>query len=175
MSQSNFASFILTDSNIDLLSLNHNNLSAKYFQSTLSHGFLNIIHKSTFFSQYNHSLIDHILTNSHASSFISGDLTQDIFDHCFTFCSINLKKEKVAKVVKSARSFSDLNISKSYESLSNICWNDVLDCQDPEHAYNIFLDLFSTLFNLNFPLRQVSFNKNFHKLNSFMSTGLLRS
>ena len=175
LSQFNFDSFILTDSNIDLLSLNHNTLSSKYFQSILSHGFLNIFHKSTLFSQYNHSLIDHILTNSHASSFISGVLTQDISDHCFTFSSINLKKEKVAKVNKSARSFSDLNISKFYESLSNIGWSDVLDCQDPENAYNIFWDLFSTLFNLHFPLRQFKFNKNFHKLNSFMSTGLLTS
>ena len=144
-------------------------------QSILSHGFLNIIHKSTFFSKYNHSLIDHILTNSHALSFISGVLTQDISDHCFTFCSINLKKEKVAKVAKNARSFSDFNTSKFYESLSNIGWSDVLDCQDPENAYNIFWDLFSTLFNLHFPLRRVNFNKNFHKLNSFMSTGLLTS
>ena len=145
LSQFNFDSFILTDSNIDLLSLNHNNLSSKYLQSILSHGFLNIIHKSTFFSKYNHSLIDHILTNSHALSFISGVLTQDISDHCFTFCSINLKKEKVAKVAKNARSFSDFNTSKFYESLSNIGWSDVLDCQDPENAYNIFWDLFSTL------------------------------
>ena len=175
LSQFNFDSFILTDSNIDLLSLNHNNLSSKYLQSILSHGFLNIIHKSTFFSKYNHSLIDHILTNSHALSFISGVLTQDISDHCFTFCSINLKKEKVAKVAKNARSFSDFNTSKFYESLSNIGWSDVLDCQDPENAYNIFWDLFSTLFNLHFPLRRVNFNKNFHKLNSFMSTGLLTS
>ena len=105
LSQYNFDSFILTDSNIDLLSLNHNNLSSKYFNLSEAMVFLKSFINLRFFSQNNHSLIDHMLAISHASSFISGVLTQDKSEHWFTFCSINLKKEKAAQVAKSARSF----------------------------------------------------------------------
>ena len=175
LNAANHETIILTDSNFDLLSLNTCSTSSKYFNCILSHGFYNVINKSTYFSKESSSLIDHIITNSPASSFTSGVITQDISDHCFTFVKINTKKRSQTVRPRSYRSFSDSNLSNFYDSLGNIGWGDVYDSQQPEEAFNIFWDLFSTFFNLHFPIKKANFNRNFHKLNNFMTTGLLNS
>ena len=50
-----------------------------------------------------------------------------------------------------------------------------IDCNDPDVAFFKFWDIFSTFFDLSFPSRKVSFNKNYHKIYKFMTAGLLIS
>ena len=167
--------YILTDSNIDLLSINSSKLSSDYFNKLLSHGFCNTTYKATRFSKDNHSLIDQIIYKSVNSSFKSGVLIHDISDHCFPFCQLNIKRKVEKNTQKSSRSFCEENLINFKNCLSNLEWNEVLDCNDPEVAFLKFWDIFSTFFDLSFPSRKVSFNKNYHKINKFMTAGLLIS
>ena len=64
LSRVNKEVYILTDSNIDLLSINSNKLSSDYFNKLLFHGFCNTTYKATRFSKVKHSLIDQILSKS---------------------------------------------------------------------------------------------------------------
>ena len=89
--------FILTDSNIDLLSINSNSLSSNYLEKLLSYGFFNTILKATHFSKENFTLIDHILSNSDNTCIKSGVLVNDLSDHLLPFCQLNVKKNLEAK------------------------------------------------------------------------------
>ena len=175
LTRTNTVSYILTDSNLDLLKLNENMQSLNYFQTLTSHGFINIINKATRFSTNSASLIDHILTNTRHQAIVSGVLIQDISDHCITFCLINTSKNPSSTGIKTARSYSNTNLLNFRECLSSLGWTEVLECNDPVASFNIFWDIFSTFFNLNFPLNTVPFNKNVHKINNFMTQGLLVS
>jgi hypothetical protein len=59
--------------------------------------------------------------------------------------------------------------------LSELSWNDVLSLRDVDLAYESFFTTFKSLFDLNFPPSKKKFNRNVHKINSFMTAGLLVS
>ncbi len=71
LNSSNKDSFVLTDANINLAALNLNQLSIDYFNTILSNGFLPLNTKSTRIQGNSHSLIDHILSNSHTPESIN--------------------------------------------------------------------------------------------------------
>lgn len=54
-------------------------------------------------------------------------------------------------------------------------WGFVLEEEDPQVAYNLFSDTFFNLYNLQFLLKEVKFNINQHKVEPWMSKGLLTS
>ena len=60
-------------------------------------------------------------------------------------------------------------------NLNCIDWKSVLDSKDVDIAYGNFWDTFKTLFDINFPLTSKKFNKNYHKINGYMTKGLLVS
>ena len=65
---------------------------------------------------------------------------------------------------------------ESFKSnLSNLSWENVYSGSDTDTAFFNFWDDWSTIFNLHFPVKYVALNKNYHKLNDFMSSGLLVS
>ena len=135
LSRVNKEVYILTDSNIDLLSINSNKLSSDYFKKLLFHGFCNTTYKATRFSKVKHSLIDQILSKSINSKYKAGVLIQDISDHCFPFCQLNIKLKAEKNTQKSSRSFSEENLNNFKNCLSNLEWNEVLDCNDPDVAF----------------------------------------
>ena len=59
--------------------------------------------------------------------------------------------------------------------LSNHDWDNVINCEEPQNALDIFLDEFNPLIDLMLPLKKVKFNKNIHKIEPFMSQAILRS
>ena len=66
-------------------------------------------------------------------------------------------------------------MEKFRTTLSNLDWLDVKSSNDVNTSYGIFWDTFKTLFDLNFPLSKKKFNKNYHKINGYMTKGLLIS
>ena len=171
----NTETYICTDSNIDLLKVNSCSFSKKYFESTISEGFINLISKATRFSSNHFSLIDQIITNADKNDFSSGVLIHDISDHFFTFNRLNLSKKTPKLKPKLTRSFSDLKIQTFNNNLSNLMWTDVLSSSTPEEAWNYFWNEFSDLFELHFPPKLSVPNKNFNKIQGFMTNGLLTS
>ena len=60
--------YIMTDSNMDLLSIANSNLSLEYIELLLSYGFINLITKATRLASNSSTLIDHIITNKKCSN-----------------------------------------------------------------------------------------------------------
>ena len=168
--------YILTDSNVNLLSLSNSSQSLDFLDLLLSYGFLNLITKATRFSKNSFSLIDQIFTNKKSLSFSSGIILNDLSDHLLTFTCLDFKKGcKPAPKFKKCRDFSDRNLNQFKDNLSSLSWERVTSCQDVNLAFSNFWEDWSLLFDLHFPLKSVRFNKNYHKINDFMTKGILIS
>jgi hypothetical protein len=73
------------------------------------------------------------------------------------------------------RIFSDANVNNFRNDLNNINWNVILNDNNVNSSFDKFWEIFNTLYDLHFPLKNVKFNKNVHKINNFMTKGLLVS
>jgi hypothetical protein len=54
-------------------------------------------------------------------------------------------------------------------------WQQVLDSNDVNTAYDFFWSVSNNLFETNFPSKRNRFNKNFNPKNKFMTQGLIIS
>ncbi len=84
--------YILSDSNIDLLKPTNKNISSQYFELLTIFGFLPLISKATRFQDRSMSAIDHIFTNKEMPSYRSGVITDQLFDHMYSFFELNKVK-----------------------------------------------------------------------------------
>jgi len=168
--------YILTNSNFDLLEVEKSPECSNYLDLCFSNGFMNLITKATRFTSHSNTLIDQIFCNINLNSPESGVLLSDLSDHlpCFTLLNFKNKVKNEQKFTE-FRDFSDFNINLFRENLSNLLWHDVLSCSDPLESFDLFWNSWSTLYNLHFPVKKSKFNKNFHKIQDFISKGLLTS
>ena len=169
--------FILGDFNYDILKYNNvnNYFVKKYVDMFTSYGLLQLISKPTRCTPTSATLLDHILTNSINNEHKSGILTSKISDHFPVF--LISEKKRFSEPVKflNVRDFSDRNILQFKEDLSRISWNNVYNQNDVCGSYDQFYETFSTLYELRFPPRKIRFNKNVHKIEKWMTQGLLVS
>jgi capsular polysaccharide biosynthesis protein len=61
------------------------------------------------------------------------------------------------------------------DSLKNLQWNEVLVTDNVNDCYNEFWTNFKMLYDLHIPTVTTRFNRNFHKISTFMTNGLLTS
>ena len=99
----------------------------------------------------------------------------DISDHFPVFLELPVQKTKNKTKFETSRKFSRHCLENFHESLSLFEWNDVQASNDVDVAYGNFWNSFKTLYDLIFPPIKKKFNKNFHKINAYMTQGLLIS
>ena len=175
LSSRNLDTYIFTDSNINLLNLLTDSSSRSYFNTFTERGFTLTNLKATRIQGNSSTLIDHIITNSNAPAMLSGSIIDDISDHFITFLSPKLGKVKSKPQHVARRIHSSANIANFKTALSNSSWDEVLATNDVESCYTGFWNTYNTLYNHHFPLTKSKFNKNIHKISSFMTKGLLTS
>jgi hypothetical protein len=73
------------------------------------------------------------------------------------------------------RDFSKQKIDAFKEVLRNLRWETVLNSNEVNESYENFWSDFNVLYELHFPAKQIKFNKNVHKINGYMTKGLLIS
>jgi hypothetical protein len=168
-------SYVFLDANIDLLKLNVNNLSNDYMDVNLSNGFVQLICRATRIQGQHFSLIDHILANSNHTSYTTGTLISDLSDHFINFIQIPTSKPKPKTKTEFKRQLTADNIIRFKNALSNLSWDEVCTGDDVDGSFDKFWTIFHDLYNLHFPKKVVKFNKNYHKINNYMTTGLLVS
>ena len=150
---------------------------SELFNTMLGFGYFQIIGKSTRVTNESNTLIDHIYTNDKIKDLNSGVIIDSFSDHFITFCSIKQDKAKYFSGPRFVfkRNFSDQNkqIFKNY--ISTLTWNNVVNSNCPNEAYDIFWDDFHNIFELSFPKKKVKINRNKHCINKFMTKGLMKS
>jgi hypothetical protein len=172
----NLPSVILSDSNLNLHQTSVNHLVELYNQSLCSNGFVQTILKSTRIHADSHSLIDHISTNIDFTSINTGVIVNDLSDHFINFLQLPFSKlPKTKTSSKPTCDFSLINYQRFETTLAQMSWNDVINKEDVNASFDTFWTTFKDLFDLHFPLTTRSFNRNIHKINPFMTSGLLTS
>jgi hypothetical protein len=141
----------------------------------VNNGFTQCISKATRIVNKSYSLIDHILTNVQQENLTSGTIISDISDHFVTFLFLSSEINKPKNEKRVSRNFSPENLQNFKQNLQQLTWENVLQSNNVNDSYNKFWDDFKQIFDLCFPCVKTKFNKNLHKINNFMTRGLLIS
>ena len=174
-SNKNFDSYIFMDSNINLLNLTTDQSVKNFLQTFTERGYLITNLKATRMQGGSHSLIDNILTNGKADSYVSGSIIDDISDHFMTFLQPSLSRAKSKPRTVRSRKMDTESINNLKNALDNLSWQNLSRTTSVDDCYNSFWCDFEGLFDLYLPITEKKFNKNMHKISEFMSTGLLKS
>ncbi len=136
---------------------------------------MQLLFKATRIQGCNFSLIDHICSKNETDTQDTGIITSDISDHFPSF--ITLKGAKIRQKHKTiqTRCLTKPNISLFKNALDSISWDNVKIQTDVNTAFDEFWNTFHSLFEIYLPLRTQKLNRNIHKLNNFLTTGLLTS
>ena len=124
--------------NIDLLKCESHQKTNEYLDNIFAHGFLPVITKPTRICNSSATLIDHIYTNNITSIGHSGIIITDVADHFGTYYLSHDKNKHNMHGMNQIRSISEVNISKFKNCLDEIDFNEILQMQCPNEAYNSF-------------------------------------
>jgi hypothetical protein len=163
------------DFNIDILKYNQNTRATDIVDLLFSFGLLQILTKPTRCTDNSASLIDHVITNCHSDCFKTVILTTKISDHFAIIHFLPEKNPKKGPKIIEKRDFSKRKIENFKNVLNTLSWLDVQNAPDVQTGYNMFSDTFFHLYNLHFPKIKLKFNKKFHNIEPWMSSGLLVS
>ena len=116
--------------------------------------FLPTITRPTRFGTTSSTLIDNIFINKPHNLLVSGILITDISDHLpiFYISSELFQKNSTQFLTKTIRMTSSENIANFKNELSEIDWTLLERCQDPNAAYDTFLNIFTDIYNKNLPI-----------------------
>ena len=166
---------IAGDTNIDLLKHENHLDTNMYLDSLLSNGLLPLITLPTRISGRSATLLDHICTNIIDDTFDTGIIISDLSDHFPVFYIRYLqtkpKKPEPIKINKIDDSSKDAFTSL----LNSYSWNNVIQDNNPETAFDSFFNTINSCFDLAFPEKVVNQSKNKKPLNPWMSEALLVS
>ena len=168
---------ILTgDTNINLLKCSDHKPSAHYLDTLLSHGLIPKITVPTRVTHSSATLIDHIFVNNKSADLsYGGTITSSMTDHYFNFLFLeNNKKWKYPKTV-TYRPYTKPNIQKLNSVLSCHDFTDVYNTNDPNEAYNNFIDTYNKLLDEVIPEKTVKFNKHKHNLKPWITNEIRQS
>jgi len=175
LSSLNSTCYICLDSNINTLPFNNSHPNFPYYRTLFENGFFQCLDLASRFSKQSYTAIDHIVTNVHSENIYSGVIVTDVSDHFMTYVVTPDKPPPPPKDPPPSRSFPPHKIENFKIALSNIGWETVLRERDTDSAFDVFWEIFYPLLELYFPIKKAKFNKNFHKINNFMTEGLLIS
>ena len=152
--------YVFGDINISLSNYSSHSITKAFVESVLDANFLPYVYLPTRLTDHSATIIDHVYScdkfdDNHSCK--TGLLLNDIADHCANFMFIidKVVKPKFASTIKRFRSFSKKNYEIFKNALSAIDWSPVYDCDDPNAAFNTFIDIFTTTHDLSFPFVEI--------------------
>jgi len=150
-------SVIMGDFNIELLKHGIHRKTNGYIDNVFSLGFVPLIHKPTILIPSTATLIV-IYTNDirDTSRCSSGIIITDIADHLGTFHLIKNKKHKSSQSSDMRRIFSETNLAKFKQLLSELNFDNVMEIESLNNAFNAFMTLYRMPLSLHFPSNQLS-------------------
>ena len=151
---------IAGDFNIDLMKVQHDLNTANYLNKITALNCSQIIHAPTRITNTSRTLIDHIyIRHKHPIRILRGTFLNQISDHLMTFIIVNVNMPGSVKERPDARIFSERNIIKFKNSLTNI--ENVISSNelDSNAKWDLFLNLIQKRFDESFPLKKLSKTK----------------
>ena len=117
-----------------------------------------IINKPTRFIKGTAVAIDHISINSVTTTkFKTGIIKSDVLDHFpilfIAGCIIHKKEIKEYYIFR--RDLSDVSVEIFKYKLHSVRWDSITNSCDRDNAYDIFIEIFSSLYEECFPKRKL--------------------
>jgi len=166
---------LLGDFNVDLLQYNSHVKTNEFIDGVFCKGFIPLVLKPTRMTRTSATLIDHIYSNFPNNNSKTGIIITDVSDHFGIYHitgnkSIQLPNKKVGK-----RIFSDYNLNTFNHLLDQCDFDTVMSNDNPDSAYNQFIDIYNIAFNKAFPMKIFKPNKKYIKREPWVTKGLLTS
>lgn len=176
ISHENKEVILLGDSNIDLLKYRNHKPASDYLDMLTSASYSPTITLPTRVTSNSATLIDHIFKKQSTLSYVSGTLTNDITDHFMNFILLNVASVKTHVPKKiTFRPYSDKNIKAMNQALTQHNWVNVISFNNPCQAYDEFIKTYILYLNTYIPEKTVNFNPFKHKINRWITKGILKS
>ena len=167
--------YVMGDFSLDLLQYNHHVPTQEFIDSLFSHALLPLISNPTRLTSYSATLLENIFTNNLSHSVFSGTILNDLSDHLPVFAHFDdatLTRGTERKIV--TRTFNDDNLHKF--NLSNAkLWSSFCNMEDPNEAYNDFIEEYFRIYNTCFPLKVLKGKRVNKFFSPWLSPGLLKS
>ncbi|XP_041453069.1 uncharacterized protein LOC121406116 isoform X2 [Lytechinus variegatus] len=167
--------YFLGDFNVNFLPLHQNNLSNRFLQLMNSFGFYSFINRPTRINIHSSTLIDNIFSNIHDKKITGGLLYSEVSDHLpiFTVCGKSLTRFKPPQHLM-YRKETPRNIEMLKQDLLFEEWNDILNTNDVNTAYEYFNSKLQFYYNKNIPLVRNKRKRN-TPINPWITKGILKS
>jgi hypothetical protein len=118
--------YLFTDSNINLFNLNESSFCSDYLDTLITNGFVQIISKATRIQNNKASLIDHIITNTNLTKYVTGTIIDDLSDHFVNFLQLSsIKNLKNNISTEKKRLKNEMNTNNLKIALQNTDWTPV--------------------------------------------------
>lgn len=166
--------FLCGDLNIDLLKYNDNKGTKTFVDMMFSIGLYPLIDKPTRITDHSATLIDNIFTNELDHNISSGLLISDISDHLpiFAICKYSeIKRTSIKKYTFTRKSDENCIIALKNELLVQD-WNNVMDTNDVNSAYDNFIKTFVHIYNKHCPVNKVCAKDLNNKTKPWITNGL---
>ena len=175
----NIPFFITGDLNLDLFKINDlNSNSTRLIELLTYNGIINTITKATRITRTSHTLLDIVGVGNFINNLnFSGVLTTQISDHYLLLNSFKLsKKSKDSNESEfyTKRLMGENNLNSLNDALFHADWSPVLNSNNTNVAYSIFIKKFLTLFNEHCPITKMKKNKRRMPIQPWMTPHLLR-
>jgi len=171
----NKTAIIMGDFNIDLLKYGNHPKTKLFVDNMFSHGLLPQISRPTRVTEHTATIIDHIYTNKIEANTQSGIILTDVADHYGTFFIEHKKlKHQPYKDIK-IRKHTPVNLKIFKNLLSAHDFKSINDHEDPDEAYNKFINEYDELYNIAFPLLTIRQTRKNTKKEPWITSGLLKS
>jgi hypothetical protein len=153
--------YLMGDFNIDLLKSESCDYAGQFTEQLFTSSYYPLITKPTRITAHTATLIDNIFTNNieNIDSSLNGIIFSDISDHLpiVHICnmdsnSFNIRK-KVTKTSKYKRVINNANIKSFTNTIKNISWDNVIDNNNPEKAFDKFSQSFTEAYETSFPVK----------------------
>ena len=151
ISKDNKQCYVMGDFNLDLLQYNHHTPTQEFIDALFSFAFFPLISNPTRLTSYSATLIDNIFTNNLSQNVLNGVVLNNLSDHLPVFAyfsGLTLTRDGENKAFM--RKFTDENLRKFNKNVSNTNWSSLLN-EDPNIAYNNFIQEYSIIYNACFP------------------------
>ena len=167
---------LMGDLNIDFLKYGKHAKTNDFIDNLFARGFVPQITKPTRICKSSATLIDHIITNNTQFPAQNSIILSDISDHYAIIHTVEYGSRTSPTSSKTkSRIFSEKYISKFNDMLRHTDFSPILNINDPEEAYNAFIKLYKTKFDLAFPKLEIKKNKNWKPLEPWVTNDLLES
>ena len=175
ISSENKIAYLMGDFNINLLNVATHQKTNDFIDNVIAQGLIPYITKPTRITSTTATFIDHLYSNHTHTEYDSGIIITDMTDHFGIFHLIyGIPTVRNIKY-KQTRQLNEYNILKFRNLLAKADYTSVLSAIDPNEAYNNFMQIYKSLFEISCPVKTTKINKKIIKREPWITSGLLVS